>query len=83
MYKTWILFFASLATVFFLGFQGINVIKYYYGLAIITSLLISISSYYLYKFVPDGKLKWYEFIAYCLGGAIGIVLSMLVHQYLI
>jgi len=80
MKKTTILFFASFAAVFCINFQVINIVEYKYIHAFVTSLFISWSSFYMYQFVP-GKLTWYEFLSYCLGGAIGVVLSMAVQQY--
>lgn len=76
--KTIILFFASLATVFLINLQTLNVVGYNYALAFVTSALISWSSYYLFKLIPDG-MKWYEFIAYIIGGAVGAVLGMYIY----
>jgi intracellular septation protein A len=80
-YKPVVLFFASFATVFLLGVQTINIVKFSYTLAFVTSMLISWSSYYLYKLVPNMKLI--EFISYTLGGAIGIVSSMYVYEHFV
>jgi hypothetical protein len=76
------LFLSSFFTVFLLGFQSINAVHYYYGLATITSIGIGWSSIYLYRLIPE-KMSVFDFLAYSLGGILGITGSMYLHQIIL
>jgi hypothetical protein len=80
MKTTLTLFLATFFITFLLNFQTINAVHYYYGLTVVTSIGISWANYYLFKLVPN-KLTWVQFLAYLMGGAIGSVFGLLIHQF--
>lgn len=73
-----ILFASTFASVFALGFQSQNVNQGHYLAAALTSLVIGISTQYLYKSMPGADVL--GVIGYLTGGVTGIVASMYVHR---
>lgn len=74
-----IIFAATFATVFALGFQSLNVNQGHPRAAFVTSLVIGTSNLVILKLVPETQSAL-ELLAYLLGGPIGIVSSMWVHR---
>lgn len=80
MKKTIVIFVATFLTVFLLGLQGLNIVHYQYGFAGMTSLGISLTSYYLYKLMPSIDLCSWPFLASVIGALLGVWSSMLLFQ---
>ena len=75
-----ILGFIAFISVFLLGFQQKNVIHDKYWGAIFTSFLISVSQFTIYREVVAAS-PW-DWIYMGIGGALGIVSSMYIHNRL-
>ncbi|WP_136414784.1 hypothetical protein [Herbaspirillum sp. ST 5-3] len=73
-----VLFSTTFVLVFALGVNTLSVNKGQYGIAFLTSFLISGSNLVILRAVPQGDLL--EVAAYMLGGPFGIVTSMWVHE---
>lgn len=73
-----VLFSTTFVLVFALGVNTLSVNKGQYGIAFLTSFLISGSNLVILRTVPQGDL--FEVVAYMLGGPIGIVASMWAHK---
>ncbi len=73
-----ILFGTTFVLVFALGVNTLSVSKGQYGIAFLTSFLISGSNLVILRAVPQGDLL--EVAAYMLGGPFGIVASMWIHN---
>ena len=73
-----LLFASTFVSVFALGFQSLNVNGGHYRAAFLTSLLISASTLWLYRLLPQADVT--EIAAYMLGGPFGIVASMWAHR---
>lgn len=73
-----VLFGSTFLSVFALGFQSLNVNGGHYRAAFLTSLLISASTLWLYRLLPQADVT--EIAAYMLGGPFGIVASMWAHR---
>lgn len=82
MRTTLLLFVSTFFTVFLLGLQNLNVVNYKYGLAVITSFGISWANYYLYKIIPTTEFTPVRVVLYCAGGALGVVSSMALFQFI-
>jgi hypothetical protein len=63
-----------------LGFQQINVQHRKVLLSIPTSLGIAAANYWLYKLLPSGSFEIVQFSSFAIGGAIGVVAAMYVHD---
>ena len=75
-----ILFLITFVSVFLLGFQQQNVTHEKYYLAMITSFCIAFAQFTVYReAVTAGTFEW---IYMGLGGALGIVASMIIHKKL-
>lgn len=72
------LFGSTLAVVFFLGWQSLNVNQGHYLAAFLTSFGIGISNLVLFKLAPDAS--GVEIVGYLCGGPVGIVASMATHR---
>lgn len=73
------MFFSSLVVVFLLGLQSKNVNRSRYIAAAITSVGISVAQFMFVKYAVNGN--WFVLVVSALGGAIGIVLSIYVHDH--
>ena len=73
-----LLFGSTLALVFFLGLQSLNVNGGRYLAAFITSFGIGAANLALFKLAPDAS--GLEIAAYLSGGPVGIVASMCLHR---
>lgn len=73
-----ILFGTTFVLVFALGVNTLSVNRDQYGIAFLTSFLISGSNLVILRTVPQGDLL--EVAAYMLGGPFGIVASMWMHK---
>ena len=71
------LFLSTLALVFCLGLQSLNVNRGHYVAAFVTSFAIGASNLVLFKLAPDAS--GIEIAGYLLGGPIGIVCAMRAH----
>lgn len=71
-------FAATFLSVFALGLQSLNVNQGHYWAAAFTSLLIGVSTMYLYEQMPTPTLL--ERAAYLAGGVSGITFSMWFHH---
>lgn len=74
-----IIFGATFAAVFALGFQSRNINTHQYLAAACTSFMIGLFNLQLFKLLPHVS-TFMEGLAYCLGGSCGIVCSMLIHK---
>lgn len=74
-----IIFAATFAVVFALGFQSLTVNRGHYAAAFFNSFLISAANLAILKFVPQAH-GFYEYLAYMTGGPLGIVSSMWAHK---
>lgn len=70
---------ATFASVFLLGFQSRTVNSGHYMLAFINSVLIGLANLTLFKLVPAVQTGS-EFVAYILGGPLGIMCAIYVHE---
>lgn len=77
-----LLFFATFALVSLLGLQQLTVERGHKLAAFITSPLISGAYLVLFKLLP-GPTDLFQIAMHMLGGALGIVASMVVHPYLV
>jgi len=73
-----ILFLIAFISVFLLGFQQQNVTHEKYKLAMATSFMIAFSQFMLYREAVQAES--FEWIYMGLGGALGIVSSMIIHK---
>ncbi len=73
-----LLFGSTLALVFFLGLQSLNVNNGRYLAAFFTGFGIGAANLALFKLAPDAS--GLEIAAYLSGGPVGIVASMWVHR---
>jgi hypothetical protein len=80
MNKAVLLFLSSYLVVLLLGFQSLCAVNYQYVGAATMSLPLALTNFYIIRAIADTKFLWYEFISYCLGGSLGIMTSMFVHQ---
>ena len=79
MINALIIFGATYCSVFAVGFQSRNVNSEHYVAAAFTSMVISVFNLVLFQLLPHvGTLK--EAIAYCTGGAFGVISAMLTHK---
>ncbi len=76
-----LLFFSAYATVFLLVFQQQNVIHRQYMWAGVTSVLITASQFVVVKGIAKGGLEEMLFMA--VGGVLGVLSSMSLHERLI
>jgi hypothetical protein len=76
------LFLASFLVVFLLGIQQLNIQHRRYLAAMATSIGITGSNYILFKILPSGDIQFIQFLWYSLGGALGIVTAMWIHDAL-
>lgn len=76
-----LLFLASFTTVLLIGVQQLNVEHRKYLRAIVTSIGISVANYLLYKILSSGDLQFYQFLVFSVGGALGIISAMWVHDH--
>ncbi|PKO49039.1 MAG: hypothetical protein CVU31_02660 [Betaproteobacteria bacterium HGW-Betaproteobacteria-4] len=76
------LFAATFFLVLFLGLQSLNVNGGHKLLAAITSLGISTANIVVLKTMP-GPTGLMEVAAYCLGGPAGILVSMVIHPWMV
>lgn len=76
--NAFILFTTTFVLVFALGVNTLSVNRDQYGIAFLTSFLISGSNLVILRTVPQGDLL--EVAAYMLGGPFGIVNSMWIHK---
>lgn len=74
-----IIFGATFAVVFALGFQSLTVNRGQFYLAFCNSFVISAAQLAILKFVPEAHGFW-EYAAYMTGGPLGIVSSMWAHR---
>lgn len=74
------LFLASFASVFLLGIQQLNVEHRRYLASIITSFGITVSNYVLFKYLPSGDFQLIQFLAFSIGGALGVSTAMYSHD---
>ncbi len=79
MSSTLILFFAGYVSVFMYGFQSRNVNEGHYGLAAITSFLISGSQLLVWKEIFNDT-SVFNAIIWAISGSLGITSSMYVHR---
>jgi len=70
-------FFAAFVTVFALGFQQQNVTGRHYLAAVVTSLIIGASQFFLWRHAHAASAS--EIVATLLGGPAGIAAAMFVH----
>jgi glycopeptide antibiotics resistance protein len=76
-----LLLFSAFATVFLLVFQQQNVTHRKYGLAAVTSALITVSQFIVIKGVSSGDLVDLGFMV--VGGVLGVLASMKSHEWMI
>lgn len=74
-----LIFVATIANVFLLGFNSRNINTGQYLTAAITSSLIGLTNLILFKKLPV-VTTFLEGAGYCLGGSIGITLAMYIHS---
>lgn len=76
------LFAATFFLVLFLGLQSLNVNGGHKLMAAVTSFGISSANIIVLKTMP-GPTGWLEVAAYCLGGPVGILVSMAIHPWMV
>lgn len=76
------LFAATFFLVLFLGLQSLNVNGGHKLMAAVTSFGISSSNIVVLKTMP-GPTGSLEIAAYCIGGPVGILVSMLIHPWMV
>lgn len=74
-----LIFAATIANVFLLGFNSRNINTGQYLIAALTSAFIGLTNLVLYKKLPVVTTFW-EGAAYCVGGSIGITAAMFIHH---
>ncbi len=74
------LFFITFLTVFLFGFQQQNVQHGKHILAAVTSFCIAFTQFTVYRAAVSGNTWDWLYMGF--GGAIGIVLSMVIHKYM-
>ena len=77
------LFLASFILVFLLGFQQLNIEHRRYLYSAITSVGITATNYFLFKLLPSSGFEVLQFIFFSMGGVIGVMSSMYLHDRLI
>jgi uncharacterized membrane protein len=75
-----LLFICTLAMVFLMAFQQQNVIHGHYKTAAVTSFLIGLAQFSLYKGVIVAD--YWGILEMGTGGAIGVTASMFLHRYM-
>ena len=78
-----ILFVSQFLLVFLLGFQSLNVVRGYYVLAFLTSMLLGVAGWFTINIVANASM--YDvlsitFIVYIFAGPIAIISAMRVHE---
>jgi glycopeptide antibiotics resistance protein len=76
-----ILLVSAFATVFLLVFQQQNVTHKQYGLAAVTSVLITITQFIVIKGVSSGDYT--DMLYMAIGGVFGVLTSMKSHEWMI
>ena len=76
------LFAATFFLVLFLGLQSLNVNGGHKLMAAVTSFGISSANIIVLKTMP-GPTEALEIIAYCVGGPVGILVSMAIHPWMV
>ena len=75
-----LLLFSTFSLVFLVGLQYLNVTKDQVFLAMLTSVGISLSNVVVLKIIPSNSASLFEYIAYVIGGPLGISASMWFHK---
>jgi hypothetical protein len=78
-----ILFLASFILTSLLGLQQLNVEHRKYLYAFITSIFISAANYFLFKILPTEGFEFLQFLSFSIGGGLGIIYSMKLHDTLL
>ena len=78
-----ILFVSQFLLVFLLGFQSLNVVRGYYVLAFLTSMLLGVAGWFTINIVANASM--YDvlsitFIVYIFAGPIAIISAMATHE---
>jgi hypothetical protein len=81
--KYLILFLASFLLMFLLGFQQLNIEHRKYLYSFLTSICISTANYFLFKILPGSEFEFLQFLYFAVGGGLGIIASMILHDALI